>query len=237
MFYYIYKITNINSHKIYIGSHQTNNLEDGYFGSGIYLKRSIAKNGIEQFKKEILEFCSSKEEMHKRETEMLQQIQNDDTYNLKHCALGGNTRAKYTAEQKLAYIKKLIENPDSPIGKSPTKGKKLSESTRAKMKIKRKEFFENITPEQFEVWKTNIVKRAIPRCALMSEINRKPVRVECIDTGEVVIYKSKTDCAASLGVDFNTLTLYISKKHKRKTTNIKKLLLFDIQLCDKQNIE
>lgn len=237
MFYYIYKITNINTQKIYIGSHQTSNLEDGYFGSGIYLKRSIAKYGIEHFKKEILEFCSSREKMHIRETEILQLTQHDDTYNLKHCALGGNTRAKYTAEQKTAYIKKLIENPNSPIGKSPTKGKKLSESTRAKMKIKRKEFFENITPEQHEKWKTNIVKSSKPRCALMSEINRKPVRVMCIETDEITFYKSKTDCAAALGVDIGTLTLYISGMHKRKTTNIKKLLLFVIQLCDKQNME
>ena len=58
MFYYIYKITNINNGCFYIGSHKTYDLNDGYFGSGIYLKRAIKKYGKESFKKEMLKIHS-----------------------------------------------------------------------------------------------------------------------------------------------------------------------------------
>ena len=41
MYYYLYKITNKINQKVYIGVHTTSNMEDGYMGSGKYLKRAI----------------------------------------------------------------------------------------------------------------------------------------------------------------------------------------------------
>lgn len=38
---YIYLIRNLINNKIYIGKHSTDNYDDGYFGSGAYLKRAI----------------------------------------------------------------------------------------------------------------------------------------------------------------------------------------------------
>jgi hypothetical protein len=45
MNYLIYKITNIVNDKIYIGKHQTENINDTYFGSGVALERAIKKYG------------------------------------------------------------------------------------------------------------------------------------------------------------------------------------------------
>lgn len=63
MFYTIYKTNNIINGKYYIGKHQTKDLNDGYLGSGKYLKRAIAKYGLSNFHKEILHICSTEKEM------------------------------------------------------------------------------------------------------------------------------------------------------------------------------
>lgn len=88
MFFTIYKITNTINDKIYIGKHQTKNLNDGYLGSGKYLKRAINKYGIENFSKEILFVFESGEEMNSKEKEIVNEeyLTRDDVYNL---CLGG----------------------------------------------------------------------------------------------------------------------------------------------------
>jgi len=61
-FHYIYKITR-NDGKYYIGLHSTDNIDDGYFGSGKRLRYSIRKHGKEAHTKEIIEFLPSREEL------------------------------------------------------------------------------------------------------------------------------------------------------------------------------
>ena len=53
----IYVTTNKINQKSYVGYHSTNNLEDNYLGSGVYLTRAIKKYGRENFERKILEFC------------------------------------------------------------------------------------------------------------------------------------------------------------------------------------
>ena len=88
MFYTVYKITNKLNNKIYVGSHQTSNLEDGYMGSGKHLKRAQQKYGMSNFEKEILFICESREEMYEKEAEIVNElfVASSSTYNL---TLGG----------------------------------------------------------------------------------------------------------------------------------------------------
>lgn len=83
-YYIIYKITNIINGMIYIGQHTTSDINDGYMGSGVYLKMAINKYGIDNFKKEILFYCDSFDEMNNKEREIVNEefIKRTDTYNI-----------------------------------------------------------------------------------------------------------------------------------------------------------
>lgn len=63
MYYTIYKITNQIDGKLYIGSHKTKDLNDGYMGSGKYLLRAQEKYGIKNFRKEVLFVFETAEEI------------------------------------------------------------------------------------------------------------------------------------------------------------------------------
>lgn len=63
MYFIIYKIVNNINNKYYIGRHATNNIDDGYMGSGKGIKNAIAKYGIENFNKEIIATASTREEL------------------------------------------------------------------------------------------------------------------------------------------------------------------------------
>lgn len=69
---------------IYIGQHQTDNIDDDYMGSGQRIQNAIKKYGIENFEKTILFECSSAEEMNAKEAEIVNEefIARDDVYNI-----------------------------------------------------------------------------------------------------------------------------------------------------------
>ena len=81
---YFYKITNkINNH-FYYGIHSTDNLNDGYMGSGSRLHIAYAKYGIENFEKEILKFFDDVKDAQNYEEEMVTEelTKNDNCYNI-----------------------------------------------------------------------------------------------------------------------------------------------------------
>ena len=80
----IYQITNLVNGMIYIGQHSTNDLDDGYMGSGVYLKEDQLKYGLDKFKKDILFECQSREELSNKEAELVDDefVNRMDTYNL-----------------------------------------------------------------------------------------------------------------------------------------------------------
>ena len=57
-YHYVYLIVNKIDLKLYIGKHSTNDLNDGYFGSGADLKKQIRLYGKENFEKIIALTCN-----------------------------------------------------------------------------------------------------------------------------------------------------------------------------------
>jgi hypothetical protein len=91
MFYTIYRITNKINGKIYVGKHQTKDLNDVYMGSGKNLRNAIKKYGIENFEKEILFQFDNEDDMNAKEAELVTEefCLRKDTYNLCPGGKGG----------------------------------------------------------------------------------------------------------------------------------------------------
>lgn len=70
-YHYIYKTIDTRNGNYYIGMHSTDDLNDGYIGSGLRLKHLIYKHGKEIFNMEILEFLPDRESLKKREAEIV----------------------------------------------------------------------------------------------------------------------------------------------------------------------
>ena len=108
--YLIYQIRNKLNGMIYIGQHQTDDVNDNYMGSGIRIKRAIEKYGIENFEKTILFECSSEIEMNAKEAEIVNEdfIARDDVYNIELGGKGGWTHLSF--ESKSQASKKRWQN-------------------------------------------------------------------------------------------------------------------------------
>jgi hypothetical protein len=82
--------------------HKTNNLEDGYMGSGKLIRRAIQKYGVQNFTKEILHIFDNEDEMKTKEKEVV--VINEMSYNLCEGGKGGfsyiNTQVMTTDQRK-----------------------------------------------------------------------------------------------------------------------------------------
>ena len=81
--YLVYKTTCLLNGKVYIGQHQTYDINDNYLGSGRDLKEDIRKFGAENFKREILFDFDNFTDMDNKEKELVSEefVKREDTYN------------------------------------------------------------------------------------------------------------------------------------------------------------
>lgn len=86
----IYKTTNLKNGKFYIGKDVKN--KKSYLGSGKVLKQAIEKYGKENFKKEILEYCTDLNHLDEREVYWIDKLNAiEEGYNLTEGGTGGDT--------------------------------------------------------------------------------------------------------------------------------------------------
>lgn len=124
MKYYFYKITNNINGKFYYGVHKTTNIDDGYMGSGVYLRRAYNKHGIENFTKTILKYFSNSDDMYKYEAEIVTEdlVRNPMCYNINLGGRGGSPKG----ELNPLYHKDFTQEHKDNISNS-LKGKKKSD--------------------------------------------------------------------------------------------------------------
>jgi len=117
----IYLTTNLITGKQYVG--QTTRDNKYYFGSGLLIQKAIEKYGKENFKKETLIECSSKEELDEQEIFWIKKLNTlqPDGYNIQ---FGGNNGSGYSLSEEAR--KNISEGH---------KDKKHSEETKRKIGI------------------------------------------------------------------------------------------------------
>lgn len=107
MYYYLYETTNNINGKKYRGCHQTDNLDDGYRGSGTALRHAIKKYGKENFSTEIISYHTNRKEMLDAESIFvdIEWVNDRSNYNMK---LGGEgfTTDDTTGEKNGFYGKR-----------------------------------------------------------------------------------------------------------------------------------
>ena len=135
----IYKTTNLINLKIYIGQDSRNN--PNYYGSGKLLIRAIKKYGKENFKKETIEECKTKDELDEKEIYWIKHY-NSKCDKIGYNILDGGSYMSDETKLKIGnslkgrtlskeHIKKVSENHADVSGvKNPMYGKFHSEDVK-----------------------------------------------------------------------------------------------------------
>ena len=144
--YYIYRITNKINGKTYIGQHKYKKLNDSYMGSGKLIKLAKKKYGVENFKKDILEFDIPNVDLANDWEQMyilFERVKGKAEYNIADGGLGGyigpvseKTRQKLSKAHKGKHRSEETKRKisESKKGKpAHNKGKHLPEETRKKI--------------------------------------------------------------------------------------------------------
>ena len=150
MYGYIYKITNLINQKIYVGQKKASAFVENYWGSGKLIKAAISKYGKENFDREILEWCASKQELDAREIFWISELKSREFgYNL---TAGGGGAADFKHSEE--SIRKTVLNRPSTAGENnpmfgvhrfgeaaPRYGSHPTEETRAKISQSLREYY------------------------------------------------------------------------------------------------
>jgi len=110
----IYRTVNLINGKWYIGKDESD--RDYYLGSGKALNNAINKYGKENFKKEILEECETRDELNNREIYWIDttDAQNDSmSYNIGAGGLGGDWTSGFSDEEVKEIYKKRGNKSDN----------------------------------------------------------------------------------------------------------------------------
>lgn len=117
-YHIIYKTTCLVTGRYYIGMHSTDNLDDGYLGSGVHLTRSVKKYGKEQHLREILEFLPNRDLLKAREEELVtEDIVRNDVLCMNLIKGGGGNDREYGFTNKTRELLRIASTAAHAAGK------------------------------------------------------------------------------------------------------------------------
>lgn len=158
MYHYLYKISCLLPDKpyYYIGIHKTKNLNDGYWGSGTKLLTCLKGLGKQNFKKEILQFCSTYQELLKLEKETIGTLYETDPWclNLMEGGQSGimseETKKKISEKAKIRPKRVLSEEHKKKISESNRGKKRTPEHRKHQSEILKKKYAEGMLVSPFK---------------------------------------------------------------------------------------
>lgn len=176
----VYLTTNLINGKTYVG--QTIKKGDDfnkYLGSGVLIKKDIKEYGVKNFKKEILWYCSTKEELNNLEIKLIEECNPD--YNIAKGGSGGDT---YSGRSELS--KAITRKKTSLFWASRTKDEiaeihnkrlatieNMSEEMKALYSENRKGSW---TPERLSEYKTRMESQWKNMTSEEKELRIRPLR-------------------------------------------------------------
>jgi hypothetical protein len=128
MYHFVYKTVS-SSGRYYIGRHSTKNLEDGYLGSGKWVRQVKRRELLERH---ILEFCDSPEELARRERELIREHIGDDlNMNFNNNSVGfayGELNPSSRPDRRRATSERMKKDNPAQSGHSEETKQKISDA-------------------------------------------------------------------------------------------------------------
>ena len=161
---YIYKITNKQTGKSYVGKHTWKGIgvDSNYWGSGLLIRKVIAEYGLENFEREILEYVDSKD-VFEKESFWIKKLNTlvPNGYNLTVESLGGF----YQIDRESGELKFVGRNnwdkltkEEQQIRLQKMQAKARTAETRQKISEGNRRKYQNWTEEKWQSFKENCSK-------------------------------------------------------------------------------
>jgi group I intron endonuclease len=129
---FIYKVTNNITGKVYVGKREIPDDWSSYYGSGKIIKHSLKKYGKENFTKEIIEECKTKQELNERERYWIKKLNTlqPNGYNISDGGDWGDTFTNNPNRESIRekYRQRTKGKGNPMYGKHHTKAAKLKVS-------------------------------------------------------------------------------------------------------------
>jgi len=156
---FVYKITNQQNNKVYIGIQTTNRMD--YLGGGVLIIKARQKYGKRFFVKEILGYCKNKKELCDAEKMCIDFFDSTNRLYGYNLSIGGESGSKGVIwneeqKQKMSILKMGHSTSQTTKEKISLKNKGRKHTDDAKLKMRKPKLsLKKLTPEQIETRRKN----------------------------------------------------------------------------------